>query len=95
MRYLLVLNIFSFVIFSLWSCRFNKLLTHFKDEIENIVTQIEKEEQKRQKVIETVVEPPSRRINFSLFSHPDKEELIMYGGEYFNGQKVYTFLLNL
>jgi hypothetical protein len=39
-------------------------------------------------VIETVVLPPSRRANFTLTAHPDKEELILLGGEYFNGQKV-------
>jgi hypothetical protein len=39
-------------------------------------------------VIEIVVPPPSRRANFTLTAHPDKEELILLGGEYFNGQKV-------
>lgn len=42
----------------------------------------------KQKVTETVVEAPSRRINFSFIPHPDKEELILFGGEYFDGQKV-------
>ena len=31
---------------------------------------------------------PSRRANFSMNSHTDKDEIIMFGGEYFNGQKV-------
>jgi hypothetical protein len=60
----------------------------FQDDIEKIVADIELEEKKRQEVIETVVPPPSRRANFSLTAHPDKEELILFGGEYFNGQKV-------
>lgn len=63
-----------------------------EDDIEKIVAQIELEEKKRQEVIETVVPPPSRRANFTLTAHPDKEELILLGGEYFNGQK--TFLYN-
>lgn len=38
------------------------------------------------------MEAPSRRLNFSLLAHPDKEELILFGGEFFNGQK--TFIYN-
>ncbi|GLV33972.1 uncharacterized protein CBL_11145 [Carabus blaptoides fortunei] len=62
-----------------------------EDDIENILANIEKDEQKRQKVTETVVEPPSRRVNFSLVAHPDKEELILFGGEFFNGQKTFVY----
>lgn len=61
---------------------------HFQDDIEKIVAQIELEEKKRQEVVEITVSPPSRRANFTLTAHPDKEELILLGGEYFNGQKV-------
>lgn len=39
-------------------------------------------------MLETIVSPPSKRANFTLTAHPDKEELILLGGEYFNGQKV-------
>ena len=31
----------------------------------------------------------SYRCNMSLTAHPDKDELIMFGGEYFNGSKVW------
>nr|CAD7586022.1 unnamed protein product [Timema genevievae] len=58
------------------------------DDIEKIVSEIEKEEKKRNTVVECIVPPPSRRANFSLTPHKDKEELILFGGEYFNGQKV-------
>lgn len=61
-----------------------------QDDIENIIAQIEKEEQTRQRVTEIVVDPPSRRLNFTFVAHPEKEELILFGGEYFNGQKVKT-----
>jgi len=61
----------------------------FQDDIEKIVAQIELEEKKRQEVVEIVVPPPSKRANFTLTAHPDKEELILLGGEYFNGQKVH------
>jgi hypothetical protein len=40
-------------------------------------------------VIETVVPPPSRQANFSLTAHPEKEDLTLFGGEYFNGQKMH------
>jgi len=61
---------------------------YFQDDIESIVAQIEKDEQKRLQVVETQVEPPSRRVNFSFVSHPDKDQLILFGGEFYNGQKV-------
>ncbi|XP_034254187.1 kelch domain-containing protein 4 isoform X1 [Thrips palmi] len=62
-----------------------------EDDIESILAQIEAEDRKRVEVVEHVVDPPSRRINFSLVAHPEKEELILFGGEYFNGQ---TTMLN-
>ncbi|KAB0343482.1 hypothetical protein FD754_020408 [Muntiacus muntjak] len=34
----------------------------------------------------------SKLLNASLFTHPEKDQLILFGGEYFNGQK--TFLYN-
>nr|CAD7424242.1 unnamed protein product [Timema monikensis] len=61
------------------------------DDIEKIVLEIEKEEKKRNTVVECIVPPPSRRANFSLTPHKDKEELILFGGEYFNGQKEYVY----
>lgn len=30
----------------------------------------------------------SFRLNCSLCAHPERDELILFGGEYFNGQKV-------
>lgn len=36
------------------------------------------------------------RLNGSLSAHPEKDELILFGGEYFNGQKVtYTSIFFL
>ncbi len=31
-----------------------------------------------------------RRLNASLCAHPEKDELILFGGEFFNGKKVST-----
>lgn len=64
-------------------------LTFFQqDDIEQIVAQIEEEERKRQETVIKTVAPPSPRSNFSFTAHPSKDELIIFGGEYFNGQKV-------
>lgn len=52
---------------------------------------IEKEERKRNQVIESIIESPTRRINFTFIPHPDKDELILFGGEFFNGQTTTVF----
>ncbi|XP_075228969.1 kelch domain-containing protein 4 [Lycorma delicatula] len=62
-----------------------------EDDIEKIVADIEEEERRQQAVTEKVVQPPSRRVNFSLTPHPDKDELIFFGGEFYNGQKTRVF----
>lgn len=46
----------------------------------------------KEQVIEDLVAPPSKRANFSFTAHPDKDEIILFGGEYFNGNK--TFMYN-
>ena len=35
--------------------------------------------------------PPSPRCNMSMSSHPERDELIFFGGEYFNGSKATMF----
>uniref|UniRef100_A0A6P7G8K9 Kelch domain-containing protein 4-like n=1 Tax=Diabrotica virgifera virgifera TaxID=50390 RepID=A0A6P7G8K9_DIAVI len=61
------------------------------DDIESILLQIEKEEKKRLTVTEAIISPPSRRLNFTFMAHPEKEQLILYGGEFFNGQKTFVY----
>ncbi len=56
-----------------------------------IVAKLEAEEAQRKTVTETVVPPPSPRSNFSLCAHPDKEELILFGGEFYNGQTLTVY----
>ncbi|KAK4877400.1 hypothetical protein RN001_009906 [Aquatica leii] len=58
-----------------------------EDDIEKIIADIEKEELKKQEIKILKVDSPRRRVNFSFVPHPDKDELILFGGEYFNGQK--------
>ncbi|KAF7281033.1 kelch domain-containing protein 4 [Rhynchophorus ferrugineus] len=73
----------------------NKLKKELKDlgedDIENIIAQIEKEEKKRLQVTEIQVDPPSRRLNFTFINHPLKDQLILFGGEFYNGQKTFVY----
>lgn len=62
-----------------------------EDDIEQIVAQIEEEECKRQETVIKTVPPPSPRCNFSFTAHPNKDELILFGGEYYNGQKTFVY----
>ncbi|XP_076286943.1 kelch domain-containing protein 4 [Lasioglossum baleicum] len=62
-----------------------------EDDIESVIAQIEKEEARRQRVVEKTVEPPSRRVNFSLTAHPFKDELIMFGGEFHDGRTTLVY----
>lgn len=39
-------------------------------------------------MVDKVIDPPSRRLNFTFIAHPDKDQLVMFGGEFFDGQKV-------
>lgn len=59
-----------------------------QDEIDKIIAQINEEERKQKEVVIKSVSSPSCRSNFSFTAHPEKDELILFGGEYFNGQKV-------
>lgn len=64
---------------------------YFQADINEIVATLEANEQRRTTVTESIVSPPSPRSNFSFCSHPDKEELILFGGEYNNGQTLTVF----
>ena len=62
-----------------------------EDDIENIVKAIEEEEKKRKEVKEVKVDPPSHRSNLSICAHSDHPELILFGGEFYNGSKTTMF----
>lgn len=63
-----------------------------EEDLEALIAEFQSLDAKKTQVVETACTPPSPRLNASLTSHPDKDELILFGGEYFNGQK--TFLYN-
>ncbi|KAA8540720.1 hypothetical protein F0562_024361 [Nyssa sinensis] len=64
-----------------------------EDDIDAILLSIQKEEAKKKEVhVEENVPAPSRRSNCSLNINPLKEtELILYGGEYYNGNKTFVY----
>ncbi|KAL9228416.1 hypothetical protein vseg_004002 [Gypsophila vaccaria] len=64
-----------------------------EDDIDAILMSIQKEEAKKKEVIvEENVPAPSPRSNCSLTINPLKEtELILYGGEFYNGNKTFVY----
>ncbi|KAL0895324.1 hypothetical protein ABMA27_011467 [Loxostege sticticalis] len=67
-----------------------------EEDIAKVIAEIEREEAKRSQATEkTLTGPPSARAYASLTPHPLTNELIMFGGEYHNGQTtvVYNELL--
>lgn len=62
-----------------------------KASIEEIISNLEAEQSRLNKIQETITTPPSPRSNFSICAHPEKEELILFGGELYDGQKVYVY----
>lgn len=63
-----------------------------EEDLEALIAEFQSLDAKKTQVVETACPPPSPRLNASLTPHPEKDELILFGGEYFNGQK--TFLYN-
>lgn len=53
-----------------------------------IVAHIEARNKAKIKVTETKIDKPSRRSNFTFVTHPEKDELILFGGEFHNGKNV-------
>ncbi|XP_051024624.1 kelch domain-containing protein 4 [Acomys russatus] len=63
-----------------------------EEDLEALIAHFQTLDAKKTQVTETPCSPPSPRLNASLSAHPEKDELILFGGEYFNGQK--TFMYN-
>lgn len=61
-----------------------------------MIAEIEQEDAKRSAASEkTLPGPPSARAYASLTPHPTNNELIMFGGEYHDGQKVFYHMIFL
>ncbi len=68
-----------------------KALFHANDDIDKILADLAVIEKKTTSVTITPCGTPSPRTNASLVANPLKPELILYGGEHYNGRKVVTF----
>ncbi|XP_018863585.1 kelch domain-containing protein 4 [Parus major] len=62
-----------------------------EEDLEALIAEFQISDAKKTQVIESSCPPPSPRLNCSLCAHPERDELILFGGEYFNGQKTYLY----
>ncbi|NWW75378.1 KLDC4 protein, partial [Climacteris rufus] len=62
-----------------------------QEDLEALIAEFQSLDAKKTQVIESSCPPPSPRLNCSFSAHPEKDELILFGGEYFNGQKTYLY----
>ncbi|XP_066413340.1 kelch domain-containing protein 4 isoform X3 [Molothrus aeneus] len=58
-----------------------------EEDLEALIAEFQSLDAKKTQVIESSCPPPSPRLNCSFCAHPERDELILFGGEYFNGQK--------
>jgi len=63
-----------------------------EEDLEALIAHFQTLDATKTQIVETPCPPPSPRLHASLSAHPEKDELILFGGEYFNGQK--TFMYN-
>ena len=61
-------------------------------DLEALIAEFQEIDRKRTTFTEEKSSHPSPRSSLTVTPHPDKEELILFGGEYFNGHK--TFMYN-
>ncbi|XP_067292695.1 kelch domain-containing protein 4-like [Pseudorasbora parva] len=64
-----------------------------EEDLEALIAEFQSLDAKKTQVIETACAPPppSPRLNASLCAHPEKDELILFGGEFFNGKKIFLY----
>uniref|UniRef100_U3FXW6 Kelch domain-containing protein 4 isoform 1 n=1 Tax=Callithrix jacchus TaxID=9483 RepID=U3FXW6_CALJA len=62
-----------------------------EEDLEALIVHFQTLDARKTEVVETPCSPPSPRLNASLSAHPEKDELILFGGEYFNGQKTVLY----
>ncbi|XP_073911604.1 kelch domain-containing protein 4 isoform X1 [Castor canadensis] len=62
-----------------------------EEDLEALIAHFQSLDARKTQVTETPCSPPCPRLNASLSAHPEKDELILFGGEYFNGQKTFVY----
>jgi len=61
------------------------------EDLESLIAEFQEMDKKRTTFYEEKCDHPSPRSSLSVVSHPDKDELILFGGEYFNGTKTHVY----
>lgn len=62
-----------------------------EDDIEKLIAEFREQDKKQVQVIEEKSGPPPPRCNASLVALAERDELILFGGEYFTGNKMYVY----
>ncbi|XP_059192029.1 LOW QUALITY PROTEIN: kelch domain-containing protein 4 [Centropristis striata] len=62
-----------------------------EEDLEALIAEFQNLDAKKTQVVESTCPPPSPRLSASLSAHPEKDELILFGGEFFNGKKTYLY----
>ncbi|XP_074533808.1 kelch domain-containing protein 4 [Halichoeres trimaculatus] len=62
-----------------------------EEDLEALIAQFQSLDAKKTQVVETKCSPPSPRLSASFSTHPERDELILFGGEFFNGKKTYLY----
>lgn len=62
-----------------------------EEDLDSILNDLKRTDSKRKAVEIVPCEHPSARCNGVLLSNPAKDELVLFGGEYYNGQKNFNF----
>ncbi|CAJ1057528.1 PREDICTED: kelch domain-containing protein 4 [Xyrichtys novacula] len=71
--------------------KFSKRSKREEEDLEALIAEFKSLDAKKTQVVETKCPPPSPRLSASLSTHPEKDELILFGGEFFNGKKTYMY----
>ncbi|XP_028264092.1 kelch domain-containing protein 4 isoform X2 [Parambassis ranga] len=62
-----------------------------EEDLEALIAEFQNLDAKKTQVVESSCPPPSPRLSATLSAHPEKDELILFGGEFFNGKKTYLY----
>nr|XP_039259014.1 kelch domain-containing protein 4-like [Styela clava] len=61
------------------------------EDLEALIAEFKVIDKKKHEVFEEKSSPPSPRINLSVTVHPEKDEILLFGGEYDTGNKTYVY----
>lgn len=62
-----------------------------EENVEALIAQFQAQDKRRTEVHEVVCAAPSPRSSFSFTAHADRSEVLLFGGELFDGSKTYVY----